>query len=399
MRRALAALALLLAGPARADDLGEARAAVRLFAEPAPSQSLIVVSPAVSARVAPLRWLGIRAAWDADVVTGATPRVYGSPDAVSAATRFSDVRNTLTAEAEGRFGPVALRAGYRYGTENDYRSHVILAGASVDLFQKNTTVAASWSHNFDSVCNLDDRAAPPTLRQSLGVSDACFTGHAGLTEEPLAIDAADLTLTQVVTARLLVRAAVSYEHLSGFQSNPYRRVRLAGGLEAQESHPLARDRGALALRARYAVPPARAAIALDLRGYRDSWGVMSYTIETAWDQLLSAKRLRLRLRTRYYQQSRASFYRDAGEADSYERAGPPGRYFTGDRELAPFADLLVGARLSFRFEPTRLLHAFDLAAGLDAIKAFAFTPEPPNAPRMTGVVDALSAGLSLSGSF
>lgn len=407
MRRFLVAALALFASPATADDdLGEARAAVRLFAEPAPSQTVVVVSPSVSARVAPRKWLAVRVAWDADIVTGATPRTYGSPDAVSGATRFADLRNTLAADLEGRFGPATLRAGYRYGVENDYRSHVVSAGAALDLNRHDTTVAASYSHNFDSVCDLDNRALPPTLRQSLGVSDACFTGHAGLTVEPLAVDAAEVGVTQVLTARLLVELAASLEHLSGFQSNPYRRVRLAGGMiEAQESHPSIRDRGAIALRARYALPRPGAALALDLRVYRDSWAITSFTVEAAWDQLFSEKRLRWRTRARFYQQSRASFYRDAGEPDSYERAGPPGLYFTGDRELSPLADLLVGTRLSWLARPraagrvARLVQSIDLGVSLDAMKAFALSPEPPDAARSRSVIDALIAGISAAGRF
>jgi hypothetical protein len=52
----------------------------------------------------------------------------------------------------------------------------------------------------------------------------------------------------------------------------------------------------------------------------------------------------IRLRGRVYEQTGAKFWRDAID---YQAAGPAGQYFTGDRELAPLRDLLVGGKLSY----------------------------------------------------
>ncbi len=399
-RYALIAAGCCLAVAARADERGDARAAVQLFVEPAASQRVVVVSPSASGRADVTRFLNVQASFDADIVSGATPRTYGAPDAVSAATAFSDERYTFAARASGRFGPATVDAGYRFGFEHDYRSHVVGAGASVDLARRNTTLAASWAHNFDSVCDLDNGALATTLRQPLTTSRGCFAGTRGLTGESLAIDGVEASVTQVVTPRLVGQLVGAWEHLDGFQSNPYRRVRLDGGaIEAQESHPRLRDRFAVGLRARFALPAARAALAGDLRLYRDTWAVQSITVEAAWEQHLGAHLL-LKLRARYYQQSAAFFYRDAGDANSYENAGPVGAYFTGDRELAPLADLLVGARLTV-VAGRALGRLTDLegAARLDLVDVFALSPLPPNADRTRGVVDALTAGLSLTGRF
>jgi hypothetical protein len=175
-------------------------------------------------------------------------------------------------------------------------------------------------------------------------------------------------------------------------------------IEAQESHPRLRDRGALALRLRWAVPRARAALALEGRLYRDTWAIQSFTVEAGWEQKLPAS-LRLRLRARYYQQSGAAFYRDAGQANSYEAAGPVGAYFTGDREMAPLADLLVGARLAWAHDApagarlARTLTSVEAVARLDLIDVFALSPLPPDVERTRGIVDALVAGLSVAGRF
>ncbi|MGZ3407544.1 MAG: DUF3570 domain-containing protein, partial [Polyangia bacterium] len=286
MTRALAVLLVVGAsGAAAAQDRGEAHGALRIFAQPAPSDFLIVLTPSVTGKVTALRWLTFDVDWTADIVTGATPRTYGSPDVVSAATQFTEVRNVVGAGASFLVGPATITAGYAYGTENDYRSQLLRAGVTLDLANHDSVIVADYSHGFDNVCDLDQPGVPLTLRQPLDTSRGCFAGTVGLTNEKLDIDNVELTLTQTLTRRLVGAVSGSYQHLDGFQSNPYRRVRLYGGLEqAQESHPRLRDRGALTARLRYAVASLAATLGGDVRLYRDSWGVQSITGELTWDQ-------------------------------------------------------------------------------------------------------------------
>ena len=73
--------------------------------------------------------------------------------------------------------------------------------------------------------------------------------------------------------------------------------------------------------------------------------------------------------------------------------------------MAPLADVLVGAGLAYRLraEPgrrlARMLTGLEAGLRLDAVKVFALSPEPPNAPRTRGAVDAIVAGLSATGEF
>ncbi|HEX6835771.1 MAG TPA: DUF3570 domain-containing protein, partial [Polyangia bacterium] len=289
MIRALAArwaivAALVVGGAARAQERGEAHGSLRVFAQPAPSDWLLVITPSVTGNVHATRWLSFDVDWTADVVTGATPRVYGSPDVVSGATMMTEVRNVIGAGAAATVGPATLRAGYAYGTENDYRSHLLRAGFTLDLANHNTTIVGDYSHGFDRVCDLAQPGVPLTRRQPLDTANGCFSGIAALTEEPLGIDDLEVTLTQTLTRTTLVALAGSYQHLDGFQSNPYREVRLDGGvLQAQESHPRLRDRGAVTARVRWAVGKLAATLGGDVRLYRDTWGVQSLTGEAMWD--------------------------------------------------------------------------------------------------------------------
>jgi hypothetical protein len=147
-------------------------------------------------------------------------------------------------------------------------------------------------------------------------------------------------------------------------------------------------------RVKLAVPELRGAVSATGRFYWDTWGIKSGTAELEAEVHLTDRWL-LRLRGRFYQQGRAVFYRDAGEALSYEAVGPVGQYFTGDRELSPFRDWLFGGKISYlksAGEHGRLARMFtdvDLNVKIDLINYQALTPDPPNFARTQAVVDAL----------
>ena len=401
MRR-LASIVVLLAAAAttaRGDDRVELKA--EYFTEPAKAQGLHVFHPQLEVNVDAHRSFSLDFGYESDVVTGATPRVYGTMDAISSATQFSDTRHAFHGGAELRIGPTAVDAGYTYAFENDYRSHAIDASARVDLWGKNTTFKLGYAHNFDSVCDVDNSGATPLERKSLGTSKGCFSGTMGLIDAPLAIDSYAASWTQVLTPMLVSDVNASFQVLDGFQSNPYRRVRLFGSVEAQESEPLLRQRVALQARLRIALKRARAAIGILGRYYWDTWGVQSGTAEVAWEQWVLPQ-LVLRVRGRFYQQSRALFYRDAGEALSYEAVGPVGQYFTGDRELSPFRDFLVGFKVAYvknadeRGKVWRVFEQLDLNGKIDLVDYQPLTPLPPNQARDVGLINALMAQLGLA---
>ena len=200
---------------------------------------------------------------------------------------------------------------------------------------------------------------------------------------------------------LLSDLSATFQVLDGFQSNPYRRVRLFGTVEAQESEPLLRQRVAVQARLALRGPRARGALGVLARFYYDTWGIKSGTAEVSWEEWLRPQFL-LRVRGRFYQQGRALFYRDAGETLSYESVGPVGQYFTGDRELSPFRDYLVGLKLAWvrnadeRGKVLRWFEQMDLNAKVDLIDYQPMTPLPPNQARDVGLVNALIAELGLA---
>src|SRR5579864_4181640 len=130
--RLVAFILMLLAAAAsvaRAEDKVEIKA--EYFGEPGGKQALHVFHPGVGLNVDAHRDFSLNFGYEADVVSGATPRIYGAMDAISSATQFTDTRHAFHGGAELRLGPTAVDAGYTYGFENDYRSHAIDAAARV----------------------------------------------------------------------------------------------------------------------------------------------------------------------------------------------------------------------------------------------------------------------------
>jgi hypothetical protein len=292
--------------------------------------------------------------YSADVVSGATAAVY-SVDAISSATEFSDTRHsgTLGLGLTGRRS--SLHVTGAVGVERDYTSIAVGVSSSIDLPGKNTSLALSYTHNFDAVCDKENAMATPFERRPLSV-EACVK-EAGLfgVDRPevdgavvdtvwrdISIDSTQATLTQNLTPTLVAQLGLYGSIIDGFQGSPYRRVRVAG-IEAQESVPEVRGRLAVLGRVNKYITAMRGSVGGSARGYFDTWGVNSITLEMSYHQYLG-KHLLFRFRGRGYQQTSATFFKDAF---FYETEGPAGAYFTGDRELAPLRHVLAGAKLSY----------------------------------------------------
>ena len=151
-----------------------------------------------------------------------------------------------------------------------------------------------------------------------------------------------------MTRRLVVQLGATIQILDGFQANPYRKV-LVGSQNRtpQESLPQFRQRYALFARLAYAFPELRGSILAMVRGYDDSWDVRAFTADLVGTKYLGQSML-LSARVHYHQQGGASFYRNAVE---YQTLGPPGQYWTGDRELSPMGNYLIGGKMAFFRRP------------------------------------------------
>lgn len=394
LRRAglLAPLATLCA-PAGVHGDDQVRAAVTYFAEPAPNTALNVVHPQVTYSQDFGEHFGLGVGYDADVVSGATPQVFGV-DAVTAATKFDDVRHNGSLGLRFLTEFATLRVGGGFAGESDYRSGTVSAGITADLFDRNSQLALDYTHNFDSVCDADNVVAEELLElRALDSSEECFDRSSDLTAtRKLAIDSMQLSWTQVTTPWLLLQFGATGQVLRGFQANPYRQV-LLGERAVQEHMPDGRNRLAVFARGKFAIKPIRGAIQLDVRGYLDSWSMRALTTELAWDQYI-ARPIVVRVRARWHVQDSALFYRDGND---YASSGAIGSFWTGDRELSALFNSTYGVKATYTIRAKskqflRFIDAFVVSAKADMLLYRSRTANPefsPNFDRTKGLLDGV----------
>jgi hypothetical protein len=389
---------LLLALPARTDATVEAASNFTLFHEPsATGTGIQVIHPQTDVSADLGKTMSLNAGYEVDIVTGATPAIYGSasPDAVSGATRFSDQRQ----QAHGGVGIetplLGLNAGYSYGWEHDYRSHTLSVAAHGDFLERNFTLGLAYTRNFDTVCDANNEGVQgPLDRQPLTSSAHCFhSDQPDVTTHAVAVHTFEPSLVWTATPKLLLQGGGTAQVVDGFQSSPYRRVAVGSqGRTPQEHVPDLRQRFALFARARLAFPDLRAAIAAMGRLYRDTWDLRAATAEAEVSKYLGPS-LIVGARGRYHQQSGVIFFR---YADQYRTLGPVGQYWTGDRELAPLDTLLAGVKLTYLHRPERerrgWLDELEVNVKVDALFYHAPTGAP-NADRHGAYVTQAGAAL------
>jgi hypothetical protein len=322
-----------------------------VFYEPSESSDLTVINPAIGVAARPAEFLKIDAAYEADIVSGASEAVKAGPvagaDVITAATSFDDTRHVARGGFELTRETTNLAVSYAYGTESDYRSHSLAVTASTTFLQRNTEIALSYARGFDQVCTTafadsDD----PSVRTRLDSSDGCFTKAEDRKTRDVDLDNLQAAWTQSWTPVFTTQAVLSGSLQHGFLGNPYRAVVIApNGDEALENHPENRARAALSLRGKLYVRALETAFGGGVRLYRDTWDVFSQAYELEAERYLFSG-FRVQVRGRYYTQSEALFYSDdyTGGEPVY---GPRGRYWTGDRELSPMSSVALGGRVVY----------------------------------------------------
>ena len=353
LQLALAALAGLAPAIAHADDRAEVSTSLFVESREGGKGGLTVVHPQALFGIDIGRYTSLDFAYDADAVSGATATIYQA-DAVSTATTFSDFRNegTVTFGLHGKRSRLSISG--TFGVERDYISRQVGGNASIDLPGRNTTVALAFTHGFDQVCDRDNSANTPLDSKALVGDDPCdtkifygvdhldpMTMAVRTTWKDLTIDTAQATLTQNLSPTMNMQLSVFGQILNGFQSNPYRRVRVNQN-SPQEHIPDVRDRLAVEARLNRYLPSLKSAVHFDARFYDDTWGVLGGNFELAYSQYIG-KSMLLRVFARLYQQRAAAFFKDAFY---YETESSAGTYWTGDRELSAVRNEVVGGKLT-----------------------------------------------------
>jgi hypothetical protein len=399
LRRAVcSAFALLLVGGPSVARAQQSHASVgsSVFHEAGGPLNMTVLTPEVNADVALSTGVAVNASWTADVVSGASVAVVDAPaanvDAISSAS-VHDVRHVLGGGVRVQDGQSSLAGGYHYGIENDYRSNAFDVSARTELYEHDTALEITYARAFDNVCDGPD-ASEAVRKPRLDTSVGCFNDkQPDRRERDLGAQTFQGAWTQHWTPILSMQTTATAQLLHGFQSNPYRAVRI-GRTAAQEHHPNDRARYAVGIGLRIWVEPLKGALQPQLRAYRDTWDVRSLSAELGYEQTIGGG-LRVRARGRYYTQSAAAFY-----SDDYVLS-PKGQYFTGDRELSTMRTGLLGAQLTWdvpqddQGEVLGLLSGLEVALKADLLKSwfpdFHYDRAPvPNTGALIGSLSVLA---------
>lgn len=285
-----------------------------------------------------------------DVVSAASVDVLSH-----ATTGFHEVRvegNVSGAYALGDSTP-GLR--YRFSVEPDYESQGVGGSWSQRLGSPDSVLSASYFLSLDTV----GRHGTPF----------------GVWSETLRTHTFDLSFTQNLDSKTILRGAYTLTAQNGYLEKPYRYVPLFTqqglqsaaddgvdlnlktfsnyriGTRPAEEVPDTRLRHALGLRAMRYLDGIPAALRLDYRFYFDNWQQRAHTVELAVDSPLSDA-FRASLYGRAYLQSDAYFWRKVYVVDDTTKVPT---YRSADRQLSDYWTGTVGGRLDltlgdFRFD-------------------------------------------------
>lgn len=334
---ALGALTLLLASAVHADETtGTWTGAVELRGNYYWERSTRVYAPAVHGELASPDGVRLSVDYLVDAITSASVAA-----GVNADVRFTEIRHDLGVGAGYEFdvgnGATLLSTlRLRWSEEPDYSSRGITWSNQLALNDRSTLLTLNTSYLFDDVrmrimggprMGIYDVDAMSTVKQT-NPWDVDFN-----------VAALTLGVTQTLSPTLLLDVGYDFAYLDGFQNNVYRQVPVAGTPRA-ENHPRERIRHAIYARLAWYLPATRTSLQALYRAYIDSWDVAALTPEARIYQEITDL-AQLRLRYRFYSQTRAYFYQPDNSNYAADDA-----FVTADPKMSAFHSHLVGLQLT-----------------------------------------------------
>ena len=255
---------------------------------------------------------------DVDAVTSASVTVLGGDRLEK--DRFEGVVGAnIDHEIAG--APTRFQPSARVSLERDYQSYSARLRTTTELFERNTTLSLFVGFGHD---RIDPTADPP------GEADLWPATHNRVN--------GGVSLSQVLSPRLVMTGGLAVNHQFGTLSNPYRRALIRTSL-FPERLPESRTRvtGFTGL-AWYLGWDA--ALHLRLGGYADTWDLLAVIPQAAVAKELGAGVLAT-IQYRYYRQTAASFYEL--RYDNVEE------FITGDARLGRIEEHQPGLEISWTF--------------------------------------------------
>ncbi len=241
---------------------------------------------------------------------------------------LEDQRYALSFELPATYQQHRLTPQFSYSEEDDYLSLGAALNYSIDLNQKNTTLNAGWSHNWDTI-----RPRGFLFQTAHKNSDDFLLG-----------------VNQLLGPKTVLTVNLTYGHSRGYMNDQYKGVLfdndpqvdpLAPALSA-EKRPETRDRYIAYASVTQDISPLDASIEGSYRFFHDSYGINAHTLGMMWFQKIG-KHVVLSPVFRYYVQSEADFYATRFPDSS----APPGLY-SADYRLSELNTFTYGVVLSVK---------------------------------------------------
>ncbi len=290
-----------------------------------------VVAPEFGVRLTSPEGTDLSATYLVDTITSASQAAGATED-----VRFNETRHDVTVgvahELEVGENALGLAGGVHFSREPDYTSISGFVTGSLFLNQRSTTLHLTLGYLHDEVRqNFRGPTPVPTPGTILAIFDENF-------------DALTVSLgwDQVLTSWLIAEVGYDFVYLNGFLANAYRRVMIAGAAVG-ETHPTIRRRHTLTGRLKAYIRQTRTTVQLRYRAYFDSWDIGALNPEVRVYQQL-AENISLRLRYRYYQQTRSFFFQDDDESYANDAV-----FFTNDPKMSAFRSHEAGMQLRLDF--------------------------------------------------
>jgi hypothetical protein len=229
-------------------------------------------------------------------------------------------------------GKTMYSAGGITSKEPDYKANTIYFSLAQDMFGDLTTVSLGYRRGWDQIYR-DIKVNGEIVNDPTFHERADHRGYS-------------LSVSQILTRNII--ANFNYELLTdeGYLANPYRKIRyLAPGQGegftlADQVYPNTRTSNSASISLKRYMSW-RAALNLQYRFFRDTWGIVANTVEMdytqPWHNWIFEGSLR------YYKQNAADFYSDLFPRADYQN------FMARDRELAAFETYTAGFGASYQF--------------------------------------------------
>lgn len=231
--------------------------------------------------------------------------------------------------------------GANFSKEYDFLSAGVNASVSKDLNEKNTTISAGASYEFDVI--------NPVGGAPVGLSDTALARKEG--NQTKSVAEAMLGVTQLLSPKALYQINYSVSSSQGYMNDPYKLLTvLDDNLQliqkssdtytyVFEQRPDARLRHALYQRLKYKIGPA--ILDASYRYTTDDWGVDTHTADVRVRYELARNRYYIEPHVRYYTQTAADFYAP------YVLQSRAVQYASADSRLGAFKGMTLGAKFGW----------------------------------------------------